>query len=132
MTCFHITPLRNLESISTQGLIPALGPRSIGFGEDRPAIYFFASREDLEDGLSGWLPDQFDEEECLAVLCISGEGLSPSSVGFELVSYETIAPGRIHILSEDILAAAGVPEHDPVPLLMWNGVQGSSALDLSQ
>lgn len=72
---YHLTPLRNLEAIKAAGLKPSIGERSEDLGEEEPRIYLFDSKASLEDALGGWLGEEFDEDEELAVLSIPGHML---------------------------------------------------------
>lgn len=68
MTVFHVTPLNNIESIRKNGLIPQLGERSIEFGEEVPAVFCFKTMIAVEDAITNWFGECFDEEIPLMVL----------------------------------------------------------------
>lgn len=61
-TVFHVTTSTSFASIRSQGLIPAIGPRAAAAKESEPAIYCFSNRAALEDGMTGWLADAFEDE----------------------------------------------------------------------
>jgi len=60
---FHVTTDDALPLILENGLVPAIGPRSQEADEPRNAVFAFTSREALEDGLSNWLGDAFEDHE---------------------------------------------------------------------
>jgi hypothetical protein len=68
MNFFHVTTLRALSSILSEGLIPLLGPRSSKLMEPTPAVYMFRGRPAMEDAVCGWLGDEFPPDEPLVVL----------------------------------------------------------------
>ena len=73
-TYYHATDERNVNSILTKGLIPALGPRSKKAAELRELIFLFRTKNDLCDGLYGWLSEEYIEytdAEKLAILEIN-------------------------------------------------------------
>ena len=69
---YHVTTLPNAAPIKTQGLKPAIGPRSRHLGETTPAIYLFGTREELDDAVLNWLGEQFDggSELIFPQLCV--------------------------------------------------------------
>lgn len=101
---WHVTPVENLESIISDGLKPAIGPRSAELGEKVEAIYCFDSPEDLENALSNWMGDVFDEDQVLALLelDVPENALAGEGAGFEVVICSPIPVGNIRILSHDI------------------------------
>lgn len=68
MHLFHVTPTVNIERIKSEGLKPMIGPRSQALGEPIPQVYLFTSREAMEDGVTNWLADEFDEDLSLVVI----------------------------------------------------------------
>ena len=67
---FHVTPLKNLESILENGLIPQIGERSLEIGEPIEAVFLFPNFEEMNDALYNWLGEEFDDDEDLAILQI--------------------------------------------------------------
>lgn len=61
-TLYHVTPRRNLGTIRAEGLRPAIGPRAEDAGEVLPAVFFFHCREDLDNALSNWLGEAFEDD----------------------------------------------------------------------
>lgn len=61
-TLYHVTPRRNLGNIRAEGLRPVIGPRAEDAGEVLPAVFFFICREDLDNALSNWLGEAFEDE----------------------------------------------------------------------
>ena len=68
MTMFHVTPLKNLNSIKKHGLICQIGPRSQEIGEPVSAIYLFPNFDYANDAVMNWLGDEFDDDEQLIAL----------------------------------------------------------------
>lgn len=72
---YHVTLMKNIPSIIENGLVPQIGERSAEFGEIEPSIYLFSSQEDVDNALSNWLGDWYNDnygEECsLAIVHIS-------------------------------------------------------------
>lgn len=85
MKLYHVTLASNLPSILERGLIPAVGPRSAAFGEEKPAVYFFRSLDDVEDALVNWLGEEFDEDERIIVI----EARLPDDASIEEEAFET-------------------------------------------
>lgn len=69
-------------------------------GELKDAIYLFPSIEDMENALSNWLGELFEDEEVLVVLEIDTTGLNiiQSEAEYEILCFETIVPSRIKTL----------------------------------
>lgn len=102
---YHVTTATALPSILQQGIIPAMGPRSLILGETQPAIYFFSNDTEVEDGLVNWINDAFSEEETLYVLECNIEGMNIESKQnqFELVCRQRIDPSLIvKVYTEDL------------------------------
>lgn len=63
-TYYHVTDVKNLDSILKDGLIPRVGPLAEQYGvtgEPVPAIYLFTSDTACIQAMYGWLGDAFDE-----------------------------------------------------------------------
>jgi RNA:NAD 2'-phosphotransferase (TPT1/KptA family)/GNAT superfamily N-acetyltransferase/ADP-ribose pyrophosphatase YjhB (NUDIX family) len=56
---WHVTPMRNVPSIKKNGLIPQVGERSAEGGE-KPGIFLFPTKQGVEDALTGWLGESFE------------------------------------------------------------------------
>lgn len=104
---YHVTLLQNVPSICEHGLIPKLGARSIEAKEQTPGVFLFPSAEDMEDALSGWLGEWYNEhhgEDCpLAILQIHltpDIQLEQTIVDYELVCKTTIPPECITFFDE--------------------------------
>lgn len=87
---YHVTPKKNLSSIEKHGILPS-------DASDKKAIYLFKDKTEAEDALMNWLGDKFDENEDLAILTIDPKNLTivPSSVGYEVISYNPIPAQNI-------------------------------------
>lgn len=97
---YHATPARNLSSIQEHGLLPSIGSRSRMLGEELGAVYLFPSLEDLDNALSNWLGELFDEEGSLALLQVDVAGIDVEwgEVEYEILSFSTIPPANITVL----------------------------------
>lgn len=95
MIVYHVTPAANIPSIMEHGLIPQVGARSILMDES-PALFFFDSKEALENALSNWLGDAFEDDEELTILQVDvpEEWLSSTPADYELVC-TTAIPSRM-------------------------------------
>lgn len=91
---WHLTHPENYPSIMKNGLVPAIGDRSIQIPEETEAVHLFNRMEDLED--AGWLDDAFPEDEKLILLHVS----APFTDGWNEVP-DVIAPHRITLVSAD-------------------------------
>jgi len=109
LTFWHATPSDNVDSILCDGLEPRIGPRSKVLGEPVPAIYFFDSRELLEDAIGQWLGDSFEEEGITSLAVISiviGEAELAGHLHFDGLSHFctcTIPPAALRVLWHECL-----------------------------
>ncbi len=103
-TFYHVTPQSNVSSILANGLMPAIGPRSQKLGEEVPASYHFSNPQDLMTGLENWLLDAFDDEEAIALLCITEDPKENEfiQVHFEHQCHSLISPKNIEVISLDL------------------------------
>ena len=105
-TMFHVTPESNVDSILEQGLKPAIGRRSQELGESNPAIFLFVDVEAVENALSNWLGELFDDDQPLSLLMVDVEGLSFVEVdgvaGFEAHATLPLEPSRLTLVSRDL------------------------------
>lgn len=99
-TFFHATPIDNLEYILHDGLIPAIGPRSLQIGEEKPGIYAFDSLDMLDDAIGGWLGDCLEDEGVMkiAILEITDINNNFQTDGFSHVSDNAIPANAISLL----------------------------------
>ena len=58
---FHVTPMENVQNIMEHGLIPQIGEHSGAQGEETPAIYLFPTMDDMDNALSNWLGEWFED-----------------------------------------------------------------------
>lgn len=58
---FHVTPMENVQNIMEHGLVPKIGERSGAQGEETPAIYLFPTMDDMDNALSNWLGEWFED-----------------------------------------------------------------------
>lgn len=93
VTYYHVTLSANVPAILGEGLIPT-APSDM---EDEKGIYLFLDKISAEDAVMNWLGDRFEEDEELALLTLSGEGLDvhPTTAGYEVISYDPIPPENI-------------------------------------
>ena len=102
---YHVTPARNLDSITRHGLVPQVGERSMAAGESSKASYFFPSVEALEHGLTNWLGDQFPDEEQLALLTVDvtvGHARPTPNAAYEASVIHVVPPVAINIVCKDL------------------------------
>jgi hypothetical protein len=83
-TRYHCTPLENLSGVLANGLVPAIGPRSVRIGEETAAVYLFESLEMAEDAIGGWLGDAL-EDDSIAKLAILEVDLDEAALGADLI-----------------------------------------------
>lgn len=81
---YHVTLKSNLESISKQGLLPAIGERSLSFGEKENQIYFFKDKVSVENALLNWLGEYFEDEELIVFEIEEHYVVGKSDVAFEV------------------------------------------------
>lgn len=99
MKAFHVTPASNINAILADGLIPAIGTRSMELGEPVPAVYLFPSEDDAADAVGNWLGECFEDEEELALLTVDIAGLSYSQeLEYELIITDEIPAHRVQVL----------------------------------
>lgn len=100
---YHVTPLKNLESIKKHGLVCKIGPRSQKIGEPISAIYLFPNLDYANDAVANWLGDEFDDDEELIILPVNVtendveqapgidyERASVANIPAELINFEHI------------------------------------------
>lgn len=58
---FHVTPMEKVQNIMERGLVPQIGERSGAQGEETPAIYLFPTMDDMDNALSNWLGEWFED-----------------------------------------------------------------------
>lgn len=108
-TYYHVTDVRNLDSILQDGLVPQIGPLSKQLGdtgETAPAIFLFTSDEACRDAMSSWLGEAFDEldeekgKESRHVILrveLDDDYSDDDGVFYEKAVYKRIPPDRISI-----------------------------------
>ena len=106
---YHVTPTKNLRSIMKNGLRPQIGDRSAKLHGEENGIFLFPTLDDVEDAVSNWLGDEFDEDEDLTLLAIdvSGLPLVDSNAGYEKIAKTAISPDRISVSNELMLEDSG-------------------------
>lgn len=95
---YHVTEAENLASIMRDGLVPSIGARSKALGEMRESIYFFPTEEDMNNALSNWLGEEFEDVE-IAILNVSSDSIVEGEVDYEHISKTVIAPECITVVS---------------------------------
>lgn len=100
---YHVTLKKNELKILNEGLIPQIGDFSSMAGESVKSIFLFRSIEDLDNALSNWLGEEFDDkygEDCpLVVFKISlPENIWVDNNEFESTYYDIIDPKYIEVL----------------------------------
>lgn len=100
---YHVTALKNLESIMTKGLMPFKGERSLKFGEPVEAIFLFKDRISAEEAIMNWLGEEFPEEESICLLEVDTSAYQEinSIAEFELMVFSNIKPEFIKAINID-------------------------------
>lgn len=101
---YHVTTKRAASRIMRDGLQPKTGPRARSARERAPAIYVFPDWLSLEDGLTNWLSDQFDETTPLSVLelKVPRDWLVQDEVRWEARILQAVPPERIRVIIPDL------------------------------
>lgn len=105
---FHVTPMENVQNIMEHGLVPKIGERSGAQGEETPAIYLFPTMDDMDNALSNWLREWFEDAYGPDVeLAIVKAFLPPDiyvhydlSVAYECYVTEPIPSGHLFFFTE--------------------------------
>lgn len=92
---YHITETKNVESIMSHGLMPALGALSSDAVETQPRIYLFDSIDSINHAYWFW-EEMEDKDTPLTLLTVASAGLdlTPTFDGSD-VSWEWSASRRI-------------------------------------
>lgn len=109
---YHVTLSDKLDSIKSEGLIPAIGELSSWTGEIVPRVYLFPNVEALDHALMNWLGDaiidHYGEEVELSILEIDTSSLEivDGEAEYEVYSYSIISPDCIvNIFSEEDISS---------------------------
>lgn len=131
---FHVTPMENVQNIMEHGLVPQIGERSGAQGEETPAIYLFPTRDDMDNALSNWLGEWFEDAYCpdaeLAVIKVS----LPKDVYVHYdrtVLYECYVTEPIPSKQLFFFTEAGEPLRKPLDRAISDASGRVSAADLS-
>lgn len=104
-TYYHVTLTENLPAIMEQGLNPTIGERSKKLGE-HACVFLFPSRDAAEDAVSGWMGEQFDDDQPLALLEVivpaEIEIFQTENVEWECFTKAAIPASCLKILSRDL------------------------------
>lgn len=103
LTLYHVTPSDNVPSISKNGLVPQIGPRSRSLGESKLITYFFPDRDAAEQAVMNWLGEEFEEDEPLTLLevLVEPQGVVKADPNlYELEVGVIIDPRNIRVLEE--------------------------------
>lgn len=95
---YHVTEAENIPSIISDGLVPSIGARSKELGETREVIYFFPTEEDMNNALSNWLGEEFEDVE-IAILTVESDSIVRGDAPYEHVSATVIVPECITVVS---------------------------------
>jgi hypothetical protein len=101
---YHVTPTRNVKSILAKGLVPSIGARSSQL-ETESNLFFFPSKDAAEDALMNWLGDEFPEDEPLALLAVSSNGLEgkfTKGAEYEFTVSSPVPQQNIKVVSTNI------------------------------
>lgn len=131
---FHVTPMENVQNIMERGLVPQIGERSSAQGEEAPAIYLFPTRDDMDNALSNWLGEWFEDAYGPNVeLAIVKAFIPPDiyvhydpSVAYECYVTEPIPSKQLFFFTE-----AGEPLRKPLDRAISDASSRVSAADIS-
>lgn len=112
---YHLTPASSTPSILREGLVPQIGERSALAGETVPAIYCFADLRELDDALTNWMAEYFDEDEPLSLLrFVAGSDTAyGGGAGYEVVVTSPIPAASLTVLYEDVWEATLIEDAAP-------------------
>lgn len=119
MHVWHVTPTYHIFDIMEQGLRPGIGPRSQELGETVSRIYVFTEQAALDDALTNWLGDVFDETEALSILVldVAPERVIVPDNLFEAYILDTVEPACIvRVVPEEKWGLADSSAIDVTPL----------------
>lgn len=111
---YHVTPARNIKSISANGLVPQKGRRSKKIGEESDGIYLFYNLKEVEIAINGWLGLEFTESSRLALLRVivpEGSGVRYGG-GYERIITTPIPAENIKVLTRDLFGEVGLEHLD--------------------
>lgn len=111
---YHVTTEDNLQSILKSGLVPMVGQNSTTGNEMDPAVYLFASREDVETALYGWLGECLEDAESEVVILEIHFDKLPELTRpeeYEIKFMDTIPPNAIHHVFDENWNAIRLNEH---------------------
>lgn len=111
MIFYHASPTILEDFIKSNGLIPKLGERSKHI-EDENKVYLFQEYTDLQNALSGWLGEEFEEIDSITLWEVRLPENFPVEPSFpeeyiktgkswEFFSRHTISPKFLKILSRE-------------------------------
>lgn len=89
MIFYHVTPTANIPILIEQGIVPSVGDRSLIANEPIPLVYAFFDKKMMEDALTGWLGDCFDDVDLSLISFETG-------IGFNIVEFEAQFAEIIH------------------------------------
>lgn len=104
-TFYHVTLAKNLAEIMQRGLVPSVGKRSKKLREPS-AVFLFPTRDSAEDAVSGWLGDEIEEDDSLALLEVilppEIEVFKNEQIDWELYTKVVIPPECLSIITRDL------------------------------
>jgi CRISPR/Cas system-associated endonuclease Cas3-HD len=96
---WHITPKANVSKIMKQGLIPKIGRRSKSAKEKTPAIYVFPDSISMEDALTNWLDNEFEDVKLsILELTVPSNWITEHAIRWEAQILHPVPPSMIKIL----------------------------------
>lgn len=102
---WHVTPIENVQKILSEGLLPAIGPRSEKVDEEVPMVHLFSTFDDLQDAAWLW-EDEFDEDAQLALFHVA----VPSHEGAWTELSEAVPAEKLRLLSLDAGSIEGTAQ----------------------
>lgn len=100
---WHVTKRSSVASIIRNGLIPRVGPRSRSAKEVASAIYVFPDSISLEDAMTNWLGDEYEDIPIsLLELTVPADWITHHTVRWEATIDRRVPPDHIKVLVIDM------------------------------
>ncbi|WP_338924474.1 hypothetical protein V0M98_33200 (plasmid) [Pseudomonas silesiensis] len=135
-TFFHVTTKPGMEAILANGLEPRIGERSAQANEPTPAVFAFVDRVSLEDGLSNWLGEAFEDyhgELFILEFTYTGTRFRRDlGCGYEIAILEPVPASQIvRVLDEYLMPVQEFqPAANPAPPASRRVTSDSSTFEL--
>ena len=91
---YHVTDIKKIPSIKKIGLLPY---QNIEMSDEK-GVYMFTNKDDMDQALTNWLGDRFDDDDDIMIVTIDKNKITSklySEVPYEVFSKEAIPPNAI-------------------------------------